>query len=374
VTGPQVPAGVAAVAGAQAVGGPRHTLASVVTRAGGALVVAVAALWLEPVMATLGWGQIDLVLMALVLADMCMRDDRWWKGAGVGVAAGMKLTPLIFIPYLVLTRRFRAAMVATAAFGFTVAVSFIVLPESAKAFWLGGRFLDEEPVTNSPAMLPNQSLAGMLARLAGGSPGPTGTRAWLIAAVVTGIAGLLLAAMAHRRGYQLIGTVTCAVTGLLVSPVSWDHHWVWVLPLLIASAALLRERLVSRRGAVTEAAILVLLGLLFFGFPRYFPARKVPHFTGLLYIPGQWHGVYLLTGNAYVLAGVGVLLAVAVLLARDYPARFSSMTASTAGSSGVVIGRNRAATVPSGRRTNFSKFHWMSPASPSASGTAVSSS
>jgi alpha-1,2-mannosyltransferase len=356
-------------------------------RTGAALALAVAALWLEPVMSVLGWGQIDLALMALVLADMCMRDDHWWQGAGVGVAAGIKLTPLIFIPYLLLTRRFRAACVAVAAFAATIGVSFIAMPSQVGQFWLTGRFMNQQPVDgNNPATLPNQSLAGMLARFAGDAAGASGFE-WLVVAATTGVVGLLLATLAHRQGLTLLGTATCAITGLLISPVSWDHHWVWVLPLLVAAMALVRERLVRGRGPVVGPVCLAAIGGLFLDYPDFsdFPATHAPRLNGLLFLlghsPDRWHGLLLVIGNLYVLAGVGMLCAIAVTIAEsgprspagDYRGRWSSMTSSTAGSSGTVLGRNRATTDPSGARTNFSKFHWMSPASPSASGNAVSS-
>ena len=97
------------------------------TRLGATLLAAAAVFWTEPVIRTLYLGQVNLVLMALIIWDLCQPDtrrsgaSRWWKGAGVGVAAGIKLVPLVFIPYLLLTRRFRAAAVACAAFAATVA-------------------------------------------------------------------------------------------------------------------------------------------------------------------------------------------------------------------------------------------------------------
>ncbi|HEX6523448.1 MAG TPA: glycosyltransferase 87 family protein [Streptosporangiaceae bacterium] len=187
-----------------------------VVRAGTALVIAWAALWADPVMSTFTWGQIDLVLVAVTLADLCTREDRWWKGTGVGLAAGMKLTPVIFIPYLLLTRRYRAAATATVTFGLTVTVSFAVLPAQARQYWLGGLFLHQQRV-GYPDMLPDQSLDGVLARLADPGSGSV-WYAWLVAVVIVGTAGLMLAVLAHNRGLGLLGIVTCAITGLLISP------------------------------------------------------------------------------------------------------------------------------------------------------------
>jgi alpha-1,2-mannosyltransferase len=99
--------------------------------------------WTEPVMRNLYLGQIDLMLMALVLWDLCQPDtkaSRWWKGAGIGIAAGIKLVPLIFIPYLLLTRKFRQAAVASVAFVVTIGVGFVFLPSDSAKWWFGGLF------------------------------------------------------------------------------------------------------------------------------------------------------------------------------------------------------------------------------------------
>ena len=85
-------------------------------RLGATLLLAAPLLWTEPVQRTLFLGQIEIVLMALIIWDQVQPDRRWWKGAGIGIAAGIKLIPLIFIPYLLLTRRFRQAAVASGTF------------------------------------------------------------------------------------------------------------------------------------------------------------------------------------------------------------------------------------------------------------------
>ena len=93
-------------------------------------------------------GQVNLALMALIIWDLCQPDtaaSRWWKGAGVGIAAGIKLVPLIFIPYLLLTRRFRQAAVASGAFVATVAAGFVVLPADSAKWWFGGLFFNSRP-------------------------------------------------------------------------------------------------------------------------------------------------------------------------------------------------------------------------------------
>ena len=154
--------------------------------------------WTEPVLRTIYLGQANLVLMALIIWDLCQPGrrpsgtSRWWKGAGVGIAAGIKLVPLIFIPYLLLTRKFRAAAVACAAFAATVAAGFAVAPADSDRWWLGGLFFNGGR-TGFVGWEGNQSLRALLTRLAGSVAGAAPM--WLAAALVTAVAGLACAAL-----------------------------------------------------------------------------------------------------------------------------------------------------------------------------------
>ena len=117
-------------------------------------------LWLEPV-ATSFFGQINSVLVALVVGDLALPDRFRGKGIGIGLAAAIKLTPLIFIPYLLLTRRVRAAVVSALTFGATIGLGFALLPHASAVYW-GGK------VTRPGSRafhLDNQSLNGVILRL-----------------------------------------------------------------------------------------------------------------------------------------------------------------------------------------------------------------
>ncbi len=251
------------------------------------------ALLTVPVVDTLRLGETDLIVTALVGADLLRRQDGGrWQGIGTGLAAGIKLTPLIFVAYLLLTRRIRAAAVAAGTFAATVTAGFMLLPSDSRTFWLNGVFLHSRRVGN-PISPDNQSLAGAVARLAGGLG--TAMPWWLAAAVLTGLAGLAVAAWAHRRSHRLAGAVYCGITALLVSPISWTHHWIWVVPLLVAlGVAAWRRR--SLWYAVAAAAI----GYVFSA-------------TISLPSPGRDPDLgRLLAGDAYVLCGLVVLAAAAL--------------------------------------------------------------
>jgi alpha-1,2-mannosyltransferase len=217
-----------------------------------------AALWLEPITATLGYGQINLLIALLVVGDLSRRDTAKTKGALIGLAAGLKLTPLIFVPYLLFSRRRRAACIALGTFAATIAAGYAVLPGDSGRFWGDGLLLSPRRVGGSyiPA---NQSLRGLILRL-----DPSfGSGRLLAFAVIVGIAGVALAVLASRRGNEAMGFSLCAITGLLVSPVSWTHHWTLAVPALL----LLGAQVVRRHSTAGIAAV---VGILVVGY-SYLP-------------------------------------------------------------------------------------------------------
>jgi alpha-1,2-mannosyltransferase len=262
-----------------------------------ALAVAAAAIWLEPARATLGYGQVDILLTAAVLYDLSLPDTARRKGVMIGLAAGLKLTPAIFAVYLLVTGRRRAAATAAAAFAGTVAAGFSVLPASSAWFW-SGQFASPGHV--SPVQNPqNQSLYGALARAmhtAHVLP------VWLPLATAAAVAGLALAAAASRRGDEALGFSLCAVTGLLISPISWIHHWVIVIPALLV-AGLTADR--ARRAGNVAAAVLVtaaITAIAVIGWTKL--AGDTPR-SGWLALPA-WA---LVRSVSYVLIGLAVLVA-----------------------------------------------------------------
>ncbi|WBB73444.1 glycosyltransferase 87 family protein [Micromonospora sp. WMMD1128] len=197
------------------------------TRAALTLVVLVLATWLLPVRIQLIAGQINMFLLLLVLLDFRGHTGRW-RGLGIGIAAGLKVTPLIFIAYLVVTRQWRAAATATAAFLGTVVLGFVLLPADAARYW-GGLVLHSSRA-GGVWDTPNQSLSGALAR---GVSSTQFAHWWLVVLAIVAVLGLAVARYAHQHGSDFLGFSAAAVTGLLVSPVSWEHHWVYVIPLLV---------------------------------------------------------------------------------------------------------------------------------------------
>jgi len=187
------------------------------------------AVWLDPVSLTLLLGQVNLILMFVVLLDLSLVDANRWKGLGIGIAAGIKLVPAFFILYLLLTRRFRAAAVALAGMAATVASGFAALPHDSIRYW-GGVFLDSSRV-GDPQNIRSQSLRSVIVRWLHTSQGIE--PAWIVLSAAVAVTALGLAVWAHRRGEELLAICVTATGALLISPITWQHHWVWMLPALI---------------------------------------------------------------------------------------------------------------------------------------------
>jgi alpha-1,2-mannosyltransferase len=258
-----------------------------------AVALSAAVLWTEPVTVTLGYGQIDLLIALLVVWDLCRDPGARGRGIGTGLAAGLKLTPLIFIPYLVLTRQRRTAATACLTFLATVTVGFVAIPADSVTFW-GGAFLDPSRTGNIEDTA-NQSLLGAIALLTRhGDP----ARIWTLLLVVAGLAGLAVAVRAARRGDGGAGFAVCALTSLLVSPVSWTHHWVLLVPVVLLLAAWGWER--RSWGTLATLAALALTSWL------YLPERL----TGP---PGRHaSAIAQLWSEPYVVLGLALVACVAV--------------------------------------------------------------
>lgn len=212
-------------------------------RVEGVLWVAAAAVWCEPVWTTVRYGQVNLLLAVLVLWDLSRpaaeRPGRW-AGVGVGLAAAVKLTPALFAVFLLVTGLvaarggrdggpwLRHARGAAVAFVGATLLAAAVLPYDSWRFWTGMVFRTGR--VGRAEETANQALRGVLARLLH-TPEPGAL--WTAAATLTAVLGLSVAVAAELRGRRGWAVAGCAVTALLISPVSWSHHWVWCVPVVL---------------------------------------------------------------------------------------------------------------------------------------------
>ena len=192
----------------------------------------------EPVTQTLGLGQMNTLLVAMVLGDVLRARPSRWQGAWIGFATAFKLTPGIFIVYLLATRRFRAAATASATFATTIAAGFAIMPRGSMTYWFDGVGADPGHV-GDVTFVANQSVLGALARVVGDAA----ARPWWLALVIPiFVSGTWLSVHVHRRWGDVAGLASIAFVGCLVSPYSWSHHFAWfVVPTLFLIRAAVRR-------------------------------------------------------------------------------------------------------------------------------------
>jgi alpha-1,2-mannosyltransferase len=189
-------------------------------------------LGLQPVMWNMNWGNINIVLMAIVVLDLARPDGARFKGIGVGLAAAVKLVPGIFIVYLLLTRRFRAAIVSVVTFAGTVGIGFLLLPEQSRLFWRAD-VADADRITGagSANAAENQSIRGLIARFL--NDPDLATMKWMPVAAVIGVLAMVVAVMASRRGQEFLAITVVGAISVLVAPMAWSHYWVWLVPFFV---------------------------------------------------------------------------------------------------------------------------------------------
>lgn len=263
------------------------------------------ALLLEPVRSTVIYGQVNVLLMALVATD-CLSGPRWPRGLLTGLAAAVKLTPALFVLYFLLRREYRAAGVMTAAFMSATGLGFLLAPRDSARYWTSVVF-DTERIGDL-AYAGHQNIVGVLAR-AGLAPGTlAATITWLglsILVLAVACAGIRRAFAAGEEGLAL---ALNAFAALLVSPVSWSRHWVW------AEMALLALAIVGARLRCRVAWMTAITGLVIFAASAQW---LLPH-GGDKEL--EWTAWQQVVGSSYVFFAAFVLLLCSrLILTRPVP-------------------------------------------------------
>ncbi len=201
-------------------------------------IVAPAVIYLEPLRSNIDFGQINVVLMTLVIADCVPRRTPWPRGLLLGVGIALKLTPAVFLLYLLLRRDTRAILVTAASTVCATLLGFALAGRDSYQYWT--HTVHDTDRIGTATLNTNQNIAGTLARL--GVAEPPRFVLWTVAC----FAVLGLTVWAARRVLRpgrvdeapVLALVCVAMFGLVVSPVSWSHHWVWVLPTVLVTAVL----------------------------------------------------------------------------------------------------------------------------------------
>ena len=192
--------------------------------------VCASVLVLEPVRSDMDYGQIELILMALTVIDF-LAAPRKVRGALIGIVASVKLTPLIFILAFIAVRDFKSGARSLATFAACTALSWGFFPSASRKFWLSD--VRQPGRTGNPIYAGNQCWYAVITRLT--FLGGARELAWIVVSLGTLGIGIFVAWRCGRDNRPVPALVATALTGLLISPISWSHHWVWVIFIPLAA-------------------------------------------------------------------------------------------------------------------------------------------
>lgn len=236
--------------------------------------ISVAMVFTQPVSDELGYGQIDIFLLLLVVVDL-LRRPRWCPpGILIGIAAGVKLVPLVFVLLFVVTLQWRTVRNILATFVGCTLVGFVVVPKDSITFWF--HEMEGTALHWRIANFSNQSLDGMLHRLV---PGGLWSVVWIPLAVLLAVVSLWGARSAELAGERFVAVALTSIVGLLIAPISWVHELVFIVPILGAIV-----------GSATQRVRLELTSLIWvlFSLPLQLPYRGLALYTD--------HGSRLVSG------------------------------------------------------------------------------
>ncbi|GAA1616098.1 glycosyltransferase 87 family protein [Kribbella sancticallisti] len=204
-------------------------------------------LLLEPVWQTIQFGQINLLLTAMILLDLVRPAGAKWRGFWVGVTIGVKLTPLPFLAFLLITKQWRAFRNAILGLLATMAIGFAVVPNQSWEYWTV--VIRNANRVGGLAYTANQSFMGFLSRL--GDEASWVEPVWFLLAAVFGLLVLWLARRFWLADERVTAISVMALAVLYASPVSWSHHWVWIIPLGICLIRAVQREWGARPALVT---------------------------------------------------------------------------------------------------------------------------
>ncbi|SDL16553.1 glycosyltransferase 87 family protein [Tessaracoccus oleiagri] len=188
-------------------------------------------LWLDPVKQTVDFGQVNSLLMLLVVVDVLLGRGRWWRGSLIGLAIAIKLTPAVFLAFFLVRRDWRALAVTLASFAAWTGIGFAVRWSDSIQYW--SDTLGDTDRIGQAGYASNQSWNGFIHRVLGDD---VSSLWWVLGCAVV---GLFVLALIHRLDDdEAAGMTVMGLYALFASPVSWSHHWVWMVPMVLVVARL----------------------------------------------------------------------------------------------------------------------------------------
>lgn len=259
-----------------------------------------ASLLLEPVAGNLAFGQVNTALMALVVIDCLAVRLPFPRGILIGIAAAIKLTPLVLLLYFLVRKEYRSAIWTIVTAAALSVVGFLVSWTDSLHYWFGSS--GGARAISASAYFTNQTIDGMLTRWA--LPHPVQTAVWvLLSLALTAFAAVGIRRATHM-GDTALAVMIVGALGLIVSPTSWSYHWVYVAPALVVLAGRTWRNRATTAGLGWGVAT-ALVAITFWDAPF----STLPHSNGqeMHWTFWQWF-----PGNAYVLLSAALLVVFAV--------------------------------------------------------------
>lgn len=248
----------------------------------------------EPINQNLDVAQVNLILVFVIMYDTVNRTK--YAGFATGMAAGFKVIPGIFIVFMLVTKRWADFGRACLGFFVTLVIGSFFGIDNVWRYWTSELFQTDR--VGDVARLSNLSIRGVIAR---SFPGQYDTAVWFVIAVAIVTVGFVIAAKWWTRS-RLVSAMVIGLVSLLVSPISWPHHWVWLVPAVSVCAALaFRAFRSGSRGVGWLLAIAAVSGAL--------PAMTQLRFIQTVIIGAEWYRLWVV-GMAYAVSAVLMLIAV----------------------------------------------------------------
>jgi len=246
---------------------------------------------LEPVRSGVDYGQVEFILMFIIVADLLLMPSSC-RGIAIGIASAVKLTPLIFVMVLIVSRDVKSVVRATTSFLVWTALSWLFWPGLSYAYWFHD--VSDPARVGTIAYGGNQTWYAILHRPP--FPADGSAFAWLLLSLVTLAVSTFAAWRCVKVNQKAFAIIQIALAGLLISPISWTHHWIWVL--------LIPPMIVSRRSSGVPRSVQMLLwGLIVLSIaaPYWWYTRGTPADAFDAVLP-LWTSVILFVSGATAFA------------------------------------------------------------------------
>lgn len=254
--------------------------------------------WLGPMRENIEFGQINILLMVLVLTDVLAGRGKPWRGWLTGLAVAIKLTPAVFLVYFLLRRDWRSLIMTVVSFVVYTAIGFALRPADSVEYWTKA-LRDTDRIGNA-GFPSNLSVNGFVHRL--GFDGTAASIGWFVVSTAVGLAIMWVAWKLLQADQKAAAALVVGLIALFCSPVSWGHHWVWALPLLVVFAVW------GAQGIAPRIAWLVLLvtgAYIFWALPQWwFPSSEGE--------TPDWNILQQLVGSSYLVWAAISLVVLAV--------------------------------------------------------------